>query len=98
MGTLENDEKTAADKFEALGICRQLAEAAAALKWSAPSPIQEQAVPHLLQGPLPPASRCSVKPRQCAAPPRPACLLGLLEMKENKMRTFNLLLPPHYSQ
>lgn len=42
--------QSAAQQFEALGICSQLAEAAAALKWLKPSPIQEQAIPHLLQG------------------------------------------------
>lgn len=36
--------------FEELGICRQLAEAAAGLNWKTPSSIQVQAVPHLLQG------------------------------------------------
>lgn len=36
--------------FEALGVCRQLAEAAAGLGWKTPSSIQVQAVPHLLQG------------------------------------------------
>lgn len=36
--------------FEKLGICTQLAEAAAGLGWKAPSHIQEQAIPHLLAG------------------------------------------------
>ena len=36
--------------FEKLGLCTQLAEAAAILGWKQPSHIQEQAVPHLLQG------------------------------------------------
>ena len=36
--------------FEALGICQQLAEAAVALGWKEPTSIQQQAVPHLLQG------------------------------------------------
>ncbi|GLI59076.1 hypothetical protein VaNZ11_000909 [Volvox africanus] len=36
--------------FEKLGICTQLAEAAAGLGWKSPSSIQEQAIPHLLQG------------------------------------------------
>ena len=36
--------------FEALGVCTQLAEAAAGLGWKKPSSIQEQAIPHLLQG------------------------------------------------
>ena len=50
MSELAAEKRTAAENFEALGICRQLAEAAVALKWKAPSPIQEQAIPHLLQG------------------------------------------------
>lgn len=47
--------------FSKLGLCPQLAEAAASLGWKTPSPIQEQAVPHLLQGELPYCSwgRCS---------------------------------------
>eukprot|EP00208_Stichococcus_sp_RCC1054_P000525 CAMPEP_0206143704 /NCGR_PEP_ID=MMETSP1473-20131121/21495_1 /ASSEMBLY_ACC=CAM_ASM_001109 /TAXON_ID=1461547 /ORGANISM="Stichococcus sp, Strain RCC1054" /LENGTH=45 /DNA_ID= /DNA_START= /DNA_END= /DNA_ORIENTATION= len=45
MGAPASDERTAAEKFETLGLCSQLAEAAAALKWIAPSPIQEQAIP-----------------------------------------------------
>lgn len=36
--------------FEALGVCHQLAEAAAGLGWKTPSSIQVQAIPHLLQG------------------------------------------------
>ncbi|GBF91769.1 DEAD-box ATP-dependent RNA helicase [Raphidocelis subcapitata] len=36
--------------FEALGLCSQLAEAAAGLGWKTPSVIQQQAVPPLLQG------------------------------------------------
>ena len=36
--------------FEALGICKQLAEAAVALGWKEPTSIQQQALPHLLQG------------------------------------------------
>ena len=44
----END--TAVTAFEELGICRQLAEAAAGLGWKTPSSIQAQAIPHLLQG------------------------------------------------
>lgn len=44
----EHDKAVTA--FEELGICRQLAEAAAGLGWKQPSSIQVQAVPHLLQG------------------------------------------------
>jgi hypothetical protein len=44
----EKDESIRA--FEALGVCQQLAESCAALGWKTPSPIQEEAVPHLLQG------------------------------------------------
>lgn len=40
----------AADAFEKLGVCRQLAVAAAELGWKTPTSIQEQAVPHLLAG------------------------------------------------
>lgn len=36
--------------FQKLGVCEQLAEAAAALGWKSPSHIQEQAVPMVLQG------------------------------------------------
>jgi len=36
--------------FSALGVCTQLAEAAAGLGWKTPSSIQEQAIPHLLAG------------------------------------------------
>ena len=36
--------------FQALGVHSQLAEAAVSLKWKTPTPIQQQAVPHLLQG------------------------------------------------
>lgn len=43
----ENDKAIAA--FEELGVCRQLAEAAANLGWKSPSSIQAQAIPHLLQ-------------------------------------------------
>lgn len=44
----EHDKAVSA--FEELGLCRQLAEAAAGLGWKTPSSIQVQAVPHLLQG------------------------------------------------
>ncbi|KAL3157001.1 putative ATP-dependent RNA helicase ddx47 [Trebouxia sp. C0009 RCD-2024] len=43
----EHDKAVSA--FEELGLCRQLAEAAAGLGWKTPSSIQVQAVPHLLQ-------------------------------------------------
>ena len=36
--------------FTALGLCDQLAEAATDLGWTAPSRVQEQAIPLLLQG------------------------------------------------
>jgi superfamily II DNA/RNA helicase len=47
-----NDEevKAAVKAFEALGLCAQLAEAAAGLGWKAPSVIQQQAIPPLLAG------------------------------------------------
>ena len=38
------------EAFKQLGICEQLAEAAAALGWKEPTSIQQQAVPLLLQG------------------------------------------------
>ena len=43
-------EQTIIERFKALGVCEELAEAAAALGWKNPTHIQEQAVPHLLQG------------------------------------------------
>ena len=50
-GRLSEEEAAAAkQKFMALGVCDQLADAAAALGWKAPSSIQEQAVPLVLQG------------------------------------------------
>lgn len=36
--------------FESLGICTQLAEAAASLGWKGPTTIQEQAIPNVLAG------------------------------------------------
>lgn len=49
--TLTEDERAAAiTAFEGLGLCKQLAEAAAGLGWKAPSVIQQQAVPPLLEG------------------------------------------------
>ena len=39
--------------FESLGLCQQLAEAAAELGWRCPSNVQQQAVPLLLQGQAP---------------------------------------------
>ncbi len=38
------------EAFKKMGICEQLAEAAAALGWKEPTSIQQQAVPLLLQG------------------------------------------------
>ncbi|KAK9908791.1 hypothetical protein WJX75_002977 [Coccomyxa subellipsoidea] len=46
----QHDKKDAIRLFEKIGICRQLAEAAASLGWKIPTSIQEQAVPHLLAG------------------------------------------------
>lgn len=37
-------------KFMALGLSEQLAEAAVKLGWSSPSKIQEEAVPHAING------------------------------------------------
>ena len=50
MELSETERKEAIEKFEKLGVCSQLAEAAANLKWKSPTPVQEQAVPLLLQG------------------------------------------------
>ncbi|EIE25544.1 DEAD-domain-containing protein [Coccomyxa subellipsoidea C-169] len=44
----QHDNEDAIKLFEKLGVCRQLAEAAASLGWKVPTSIQEQAVPHLL--------------------------------------------------
>eukprot|EP00798_Chlamydomonas_sp_ICE-L_P032523 gene32523-17236_t len=44
------ERKECLDSFLKLGICLELAEAAASLGWKSPSSIQEQAIPHLLQG------------------------------------------------
>lgn len=50
MELSEKEVKEAVQSFEALGVCSQLASAAAVLKWKRPTPVQEQAVPLLLQG------------------------------------------------
>ena len=50
MDLSASENASTVTSFAALGICTQLAEAAAALRWKQPTPIQEQAVPHLLQG------------------------------------------------
>lgn len=53
---LTDQERAAAIKaFEELGLCAQLAEAAASLGWKTPSVIQQEAVPPLLQGAACPA-------------------------------------------
>jgi ATP-dependent RNA helicase DDX47/RRP3 len=46
----EDEKAKAVALFEKLGVCTQLAEAAASLGWKSPSAIQEQAVPLVLQG------------------------------------------------
>lgn len=43
-------EKSSTEKFKELGVCEELAEAAVSLGWKTPSSIQQQAIPHLLQG------------------------------------------------
>lgn len=48
----EGEAASAKAAFQGLGVCEQLAEAAAALGWKSPSAIQEQAVPMVLQGAL----------------------------------------------
>jgi ATP-dependent RNA helicase DDX47/RRP3 len=46
----EQEREAAIKAFEGLGLCTQLAEAAASLGWKQPSVIQQQAVPPLIQG------------------------------------------------
>lgn len=46
----DSERQQAVEAFEKLGLCTQLAEAAAALGWKRPSNIQEQAIPNVLQG------------------------------------------------
>ena len=50
MELTESERQRSIEAFKALGVHSQLAEAAASLKWKSPTPIQLQAVPHLLQG------------------------------------------------
>jgi hypothetical protein len=51
MSGLNDEEKRVSiEAFMALGVCKELAEAAAGLGWKKPSAIQEQAIPHLLNG------------------------------------------------
>jgi superfamily II DNA/RNA helicase len=56
----EQEREAAIKAFEGLGLCTQLAEAAASLGWKQPSVIQQQALPPLLQG-------GSVRIRTCQA-------------------------------
>ncbi len=65
----EQEKQTAISAFTKLGICTQLAEAAAGLGWKAPSSIQEQAIPHLLAGEEERSRRFSAR-RRAAAPSR----------------------------
>jgi hypothetical protein len=46
----DKEREEAIKGFEGLGLCTQLAEAAAGLGWKKPTIIQEQAVPPLIQG------------------------------------------------
>jgi ATP-dependent RNA helicase DDX47/RRP3 len=46
----EPGQSPASAAFAALGVCRPLADAAAALGWSTPTEIQAQAVPYALKG------------------------------------------------
>lgn len=48
----EKERVLAIKAFEELGLCTQLAEAAASLGWKTPSVIQQQGIPPLLQGVL----------------------------------------------
>ena len=50
MVAADKQQEAAIAAFEKLGVCRQLAEAAASLGWKEPSSIQQQGVPLLLQG------------------------------------------------
>jgi ATP-dependent RNA helicase DDX47/RRP3 len=52
MTLSEKEKQEAISAFVALGVCTELAEAAASLGWKKPSSIQEHAIPHLLQGTL----------------------------------------------
>lgn len=45
-------QAAAVQAFEALGVCKQLAEAAAGLGWKCPSDIQTQSIPIVLKGML----------------------------------------------
>lgn len=59
----DSSQQAAAVKaFEALGVCTQLAEAAAELGWKEPTEIQSQAIPHVLQGAPPGGPPCSQEP------------------------------------
>ena len=46
----EKETTAAVEAFTALGVCDELATAAAALGWKAPSEIQAQSIPQALQG------------------------------------------------
>ncbi len=46
----EQERADSVQAFKALGVCEQLAEAAASLGWKAPTQIQQQAIPALLAG------------------------------------------------
>ena len=59
----EQERQAAITAFEGLGLCTQLAEAAAGLGWKQPSVIQQQAVPPLIQGEF---SALSAAWRSCA--------------------------------
>ena len=50
MALSEKEKEEAIEGFKKLGVCAQLAEAAANLSWKSPTPVQEQAIPLLLQG------------------------------------------------
>ena len=46
----ESETKKAVEAFTALGVCEELATAAAALGWKGPSEIQSQSIPQALEG------------------------------------------------
>jgi ATP-dependent RNA helicase DDX47/RRP3 len=49
-GATSGDAGAAAPTFSGLGVCEELAEACAALKWKTPTPIQHEALPPALAG------------------------------------------------
>ncbi len=46
----EEERQASISAFEKLGLCHELAEAAAGLGWKGPTTVQEQTIPLLLEG------------------------------------------------